>query len=356
MKSFYRYFIALLLVGLFVLPLNNTFAGNKDRSGQAGASELLINPWTRSAGWGGVSVSNSRGLESIYTNVAGLAFTQGFEIGFDHTQWLKGSDININSFGFATKMGDASVLGVSVMSMSFGEIDITTVDHPDGGIGTYSPNYLNVNVAYSRIFSNSIYGGINFKIISESISDMSAQGLAIDAGIQYVTGELENIKFGITLKNVGPTLKFTGDGLAFRVIPSGQTSAFTLEERKSEFELPAQLLIGAAYDFHIEGNNRLTLAGNFTSNSFSKDQFTGGLEFSLKEYLVLRGAYTYEEGINYDIYDAENRTNAFKGLSLGFSVQVPMNREKGSKFAFNYAFRSTDHFNNTHSFGALISM
>ena len=48
-----------------VLPLA-TIAGNKDRSGQAGASELLINPWARSSGWGGVNVANSFGLESIY--------------------------------------------------------------------------------------------------------------------------------------------------------------------------------------------------------------------------------------------------------------------------------------------------
>ncbi len=356
MKSFYRYFIALFLLGLIVMPTQENFAGNKDRSGQAGASELLINPWARSSGWGSVSVSGIRGLESMYVNVAGLAFTQGTEIGFTHTQWLKGSGIDINSFGFAQKMGESGVLGLSVMSMAFGDIQITTPSQPEGGIGTYSPNYLNVNIAYSRIFSNSIYGGINFKIISESISDMSAQGLAIDAGIQYVTGELENIKFGITLRNVGPTLKFTGDGLSLRVIPDEQTTAFTLEQRKEDFEMPAQLLIGAGYDFLFEGNSRLTLAGNFTSNSFSKDQFTGGLEFSLKDYLMLRAGYTYEDGIEKGIDDSENRTNAFKGISAGFTVQVPMNKERGTSFAFSYSFRAMDAFDNTHSFGAFITL
>ncbi|MFT4982326.1 MAG: hypothetical protein ACI9UR_002197, partial [Bacteroidia bacterium] len=33
-----------LLSGALVIP---TFAGNSDRAGQAGATELLINPWAR---------------------------------------------------------------------------------------------------------------------------------------------------------------------------------------------------------------------------------------------------------------------------------------------------------------------
>jgi hypothetical protein len=356
MKSFYRYLAAIFVLVLFLFPTENSKAGNKDRSGQAGASELLINPWSRSAGWGSVNVAGVRGLESMYVNIAGLGFTSGTQIGFVNTQWLKGSDIKINSFGFASKMGESGVLGISVMSMSFGEMDVTTTSQPEGGIGTFSPSYMNVNIGYARSFSSSIYGGINLKIISESISDMKAQGVAIDAGIQYVTGELENIKFGIALKNVGPTMNFSGDGLAMRVIPDDQTTSFTLEERKQAFEMPAQLLIGAGYDFLFEGNSRLTVAGNFTSNSFSKDQFTGGLEFSLREYVILRGSYTYEEGITDPYEDSENRTTVFSGISAGFTVQVPLNKEKGSSFAFDYAFRSTDSvFDNTHSFGVIVT-
>jgi len=80
-------------------------------------------------------------------------------------------------------------------------------------ITTFSPSLLNIALSYAKMFSNSIYGGISLKIISESIADAGTQGVAIDAGIQYVTGPTDNIKFGISMKNVGPTLKFTGCGL-----------------------------------------------------------------------------------------------------------------------------------------------
>ncbi len=349
MKNIYKSIIAVLLTAVLVLPMVS-FAGNKDRSGQAGASELLINPWARSSGWGGVNVANSFGLESIYTNVAGLAFTKKTELIFSHTQWLKGSEIGINNFGFAQKVGESSVLGVSVMTMSFGDLPITTTSLPEGGIGTFSPSYMNINVAYAKAFSNSIYGGFNFKVISESISDVGAQGVAIDAGIQYVTGEKENIHFGISLKNVGPTMKFKGDGLSIRSFLPGQESKFTVEHRSAEFEMPSQLNIGGSYAFLISEMHTVTLAGAFISNAFNKDQFVLGAEYKLKDYLMLRGGYTYEKGIN-----TTETTTCLTGPSAGMSVQVPINEEKKSMFSVDYSYRATNPFKGCHTMAVRLS-
>ncbi len=352
MNKIFKFFAAILLTGVLLIPSVQTYAGNKDRSGQAGASELLINPWARSSGWGGANVAGVVGLEGLFVNVAGIAHTKKTELIFSNTQWLQGSQIGINSFGLTQKVGQSGVLGLGIMSMNFGDIPITTEELPEGGIGNFSPNYMNINLAYSKAFSSSIYGGLNIKIISEVISDVSAQGVAIDAGIQYVTGPRENARFGITLRNVGPTMKFNGDGLSIRSLLPGQDSYFTLEQRSADFELPTQLAIGASYDFYISEMHRLSLAGNFVSNSFNKDQFIVGAEYELKSYLMLRGGYTYEEGIT----SKSERTTAFTGPSAGFTVAVPLDKEKGSSIAIDYSYRATDPFNGTHSIGARINL
>mgnify|MGYP000949861213 CR=1 FL=1 len=356
MKNFYRYTITVIVLTILLLPAYELTAGNPDRAGEAGASELLINPWAGSSGWGGASIACSRGLESLYTNVAGTAFTQRTELIFSNTTYLKGADINIMNFGFSQKVGEAGALSLSIMSMSFGDISRTTIDNPDPSdvnIGTFAPNLLNINIAYAKAFSNSIYGGFNLKIISESIADLSAQGIAIDAGIQYVTGAQENIKFGIALKNVGPTMRFSGDGLTFRGFYNqfSRTSP-TFVQPSSEFQLPAQLSIGGAYDFLFGENNRFTLAGAFISNSFTKDQFSLGGEFSLKDILVLRAGYLYEDGIT----NKPDRTTVFTGPSAGLSVQIPLNKEKGSIFSVDYSYRDTDPFDGVHTIGARISL
>ena len=342
--------LALCLVTLF--PAIRVNAGNEDRSGQAGASELMINPWARCSGWNGANSAGVRGLEAIYMNIAGTAFTTKTELIFSRTAWLKGSGVNINNFGISQRVGESGVLSIAVMSMSFGEMQITTVDLPEGGIGTFSPSLMNIGISYAKTFSNSIYGGVTFKIISESISDVSAQGIALDAGIQYVTGEAENIKFGISLKNVGPRMKFKGDGMSFRGFIPGNDNQFTVEQRSADFELPSLINIGAAYDFQLGENNRLTAAGNFTSNSFAKDQYILGLEYGFKTYLMLRAGYAYEKGLT----NKADRTTAYTGPCGGFTVEIPLNKEKGSSFGLDYSYRASDPFQGTHSVGVRINL
>ena len=244
MKYFYRY-LSLALIAMLVIPVSqSTFAGNKDRSGQAGASELLINPWTRSSGWGNVNMAKVTGVEAIWGNVAGAAFTQGTQIEFAYTDWLRGTGTSVIAFGLAQKVGDAGAFGLQVMSMNFGEVEITTTNSPDGGVGMYKPSMLNFALSYSKAFSNSIYAGIVIKMISESIADVSGFGIALDLGIQYVTGKDEQIAFGIALKNVGPKMKFSGDGLDIKaLLPGGQETLNTVSQRSMAFEMPAQLLL-----------------------------------------------------------------------------------------------------------------
>jgi len=340
---------------IILLSFSQVFAGNPQRVGQAGASELLINPWARTSGWGGANVASVRGLEGIYSNVAGLAFTKKTELIFSNTQWFKiggnESVSTINSFGFSQKAGESGVLGFAVMSMDFGEIEVTTVDKPEGGIGTYSPKFMNIGVSYAKIFSNSIYGGVTVKMISEQISNIGANGVALDAGIQYVTGAKDNMKFGISLKNVGPRISFTGDGLSFRgIVGDGDDYKMTVEQRSSELELPALLNIGMSYDVNVM-RHRITGAGTFTSNSFQKDQYRLGGEYSYREMFMVRLGYTYEEGIR----TPDTRTTALRGPSGGFTVEIPMG-ESGTTFGLDYSYRHTDPFQGSHTIGARINL
>ena len=350
-----KLFKSIVIVSLTILVLgysNTVFAGNKDRTGQAGATELLINPWASTAGWGNAGMSSVHGVEAMWSNVAGITATNSIDLNFSYTNWLNGSGVNAYSFGFLARVSESVVAGLYVMSFNPGEIYRTDTENPDMTLGTFKPTLMNINIAVAKSFSNSIHAGFVIKIINESISDMVGTGVAIDAGIQYVTGITDNIHFGITLKNIGPTMKFSGDGLTFSATPeSFWGSDLTVIHRADQFELPTQLNIAAAYDFNFNAGYRLTVAGNFTSNSFSKDQFTLGLEGSLKDYLVLRAGYSYEEGIWEDI-ESDECTNVNSGLSLGASVQAPLSEKM--KVSIDYSFRESKHFKGTHSIGARI--
>lgn len=353
MKNLFK---SIVIVSLTILVLgysNTVFAGNKDRSGQAGATELLINPWASTAGWANAGMASVHGVEAMWSNVAGITATNSIDLNFSYTDWLSGSEINAVSFGFLARVSESVVAGLYVMSFSPGVIETTTVENPDMTLGTFKPSLMNINIAVAKSFSNSIHAGFVLKIISESIPDMVGTGVGLDAGIQYVTGITDNIHFGITLKNIGPTMKFGGDGISFKVDPGSPIfdGSLTMNHRTDQFELPTQLNIAAAYDFNFSNGYRLTAAGNFTSNSFSKDQVTLGLEASFKDYLLIRGGYILENGIWSDI-ELDESSNVYSGLSLGASVQAPLG--ENMKVAIDYSFQQTHHWNNTHTIGARI--
>ena len=137
----------ILWLSLLAVP---AFAGNPDRAGSAGATQLLINPWARSAGWGLTNSARLRGVESMYGNIAGLARVRKTEIYFTSSRWLEGSGVKIQSGAIGQKIGESGVLGISFTSINYGEIQVTTVDQPDGGIGSFRPTSGNFAIAYSK--------------------------------------------------------------------------------------------------------------------------------------------------------------------------------------------------------------
>ncbi len=335
----------------------SSFAGNEDRTGEAGSTELLINPWSRSAAFGSAGVANRNGLAATFTNIAGLAFTNKTEIIFDRTSWLGGAGININAAGIAQRINESTVLSFSVMSMNFGEISITTPDQPEGGIGTFEPRLNNFNIGYAHEFSNSIYGGLNIKVISQSIANITGKSVAFDAGIRYVTGEEDHIKFGITLKNVGPTMSVSGDGLATSVLlQSGQVA--TLEQRSAAFELPSLLSIGGSYDFNFSETSKLTTAFAFTANSFSTDQFRLGADYSMdteKAAFHIIAGFVYQRGMFNKEFGFGSRLTALSGLSAGFAVDAIVGENKNN-IGLQYTYRTANPFNGVHSLGLTLNL
>jgi len=354
----------IIILSIILSSSTALFAGNPDRIGQAGAAQLNINGWGKSSGWGWAAVSSTKGLESIYNNIGGLAYTPKTEIIFSRTSWLMGSDININTFGFAQNLGGNGVLGVSIMSYDMGDIEITTNDQPDGGLGTYKPSFTNITAAFSKQFTREISGGVGFKIFSESSTNVKAQGIGLDAGIQYITTfkekqkiKKDDVKFGVSLKNIGPDARYSGDGLSVKLLNPITEIESTVNQRSSKFNLPTLMNISASYDMRLDKNDdtyfhRLTPALTFTNHAFSTNQFTTGIEYGYKEMFQLRAAYAYENGgLKYN-----TSTSASTGIMGGFTFELPVSKDSETTFALDYSYRHSNPFGGSHSFGVRLNI
>lgn len=346
---------AALLACAFGLS-TQVFAGNKDRTGQAGAMELLINPWGQGTGVFGMNGSYVKGLEAMKVNMAGLAYVKNFEVGLAYTAYLRGSKVTVSNLGLAQKVGNFGVIGLNIMSMGFGEITVTDYDHPDG-IGTYKPQYLTFQLGFAKEFSNSIHAGLGATFVSEQINNIHASGACFEAGVQYVTGKRDNFHFGVTLRNVGTNMRFSGNGLAFNTpLPENEDQQFTVNAPTEKFEMPTYLNFGISYDFYLDENrlkgeddvpkHRATVMGSFTSNSFNNDYLGAGVEYSYKEMFMLRAGYRYEKGIG----NSETSNTFYTGVSAGATVQTSLG-DKGPLLALDYSYRPTQRPNNgVHTF------
>jgi len=345
----------LIVAIIIALSCTTAFAGNTDRAGEAGAYQLLINPWARSSGFMGLNSVHVYGVEAMRLNVGGLAKLNRTQVVLSHNFWWRGSDISISAAGFGQKIGESGVMGISIMSTSVGDIEITNENLPDGTGATFSPSYFNMGLAYSHTFSNSISGGLTLRLINESISNVTASTVALDVGILYTAGNEDNFRFGIALRNVGAPMRYNGDGLAIPVIEPGGEYTVTLEQRAQKYELPTLLNIGVAYDFNFSEKNRLTLMGNFRSNSFTRDMIGLAAEFALLDMFMLRAGYRYEDGM-LDPFDEDGSTNIHNGYSGGFSVELPMGKESNNKFGLDYCYVATRMFKGTHKVSLRIDL
>ncbi len=343
-----------LLTGIFCLVAFNANAGNPDRQGEAGGYELLLNPWARNAGLHAITTSMAYGVEAMQINVAGLSRIHKTEFVIAHTRLFEGTGIRMNSIGLAQKMGENGAFGLALTAMDFGDILVTTVGNPEGGLGTYSPNFFNLALSYSHTFAQKVSVGILLRGISESIADVGAFGFALDAGVQYVSGAKDNFKFGVSLRNMGSPMKFSGEGLALLTPNPDPTDPYviTVTQRAAGFELPSMLNIGLSYDFWAGEHHRLTAVGNFTANSFSVDQLGAGLEYSFKEMFMARAGYRYDLGISPN--DPEHQL--YSGLSAGITIEVPTKKESTGRFAIDYAYLATLRFSGTHNFSIRYKM
>lgn len=351
MKYCSKYIPKAIVFATALLTFSTVFAGNPDRAGSAGGMQLLVNPWVRSNGVAGANMADATPVESMYLNVGGLAFVKKTEVAFTSVNYLSGADVHINTVGLAQRVGETGALGVTVSAYNFGDIHRTTTDTPEGDGTTFNVNMVNIGLSYSKAFSNSIYGGITLKVLNESVADLNATGIAIDAGIKYVTGERDQVKFGIALKNVGPPISFSGDGLSFQTQVPTDEYPFTAELRSANYELPSLVAIGFSYDFLLAENHNLTAHGTFIANSFTEDNYLIGAEYNFKRMFYLRAGYHYEPHIT----DDAQRRFVYTGFAAGAGLEFAFG-EKQTRVSLDYSYRASQPFNGTHCIGARISL
>jgi len=310
----------------------SVFAGDESRKGTTGAEELLIPVGARGIATGGAFVANLTGLESLFYNPAGLDVVPRTEAMFSYTNYL--ADINISYFAIGTSLGDFGSIAFDLKAFDFGDIPITTVQFPDGTGQNYSPSFITFGISYSKVLTDRISIGTNFKFISESIQSTNATGFAVDAGVQY--SFYSGLKLGVTVKNIGTNMQFSGQDLNTRTDIPGSTIGSadgTYQIVAETFQIPSFFELALTYDVNINEQNNVLLASTFVANNAFEDVMNFGLEYGFTNTFFVRGGYNVL---------LENTSDSIYGLTLGAGVDYKAGNDLS--IIFDYAYRDIKEF------------
>lgn len=333
-------FISLFVLACAVLIVfsGSAQAQNK-RVGTATGMELLIPVGGRDLAMGGSGIATSQGVNAIFWNPAGMGRMgkSSAEAMFSSMTYI--ADIGVSYGAVAASFGDFGVVGFSVKSLNFGDIPITTADDPEASSGRfYSPTMVNVGMSYARPLTDAIAVGGTIKVISNQIDQVSQSGFALDFGVQYngLAG-VQGLELGVTLKNIGPELKFDGPGL-LRVATStdGSRPAQRYSSVAASFELPSVVELGLAYDSKVGDNMSLSLNGAFSNNNLYNDEYKVGGELGIN----LDAVTVFGRGGVSLMPQAAEDENIFGG-TFGVGIFYPA---PGINITVDYGYRSVQYF------------
>ncbi len=330
--------IALFLISLLVVTM--AFAGTGKSVGTYGALELTIPTGARGVALSESNMATMSGADAMAYNPAGIAkLSTNMEAQLSKLNYL--ADIGVSYGSFVAKFGDMAI-GLSAKSLSFGDILHTTAEDPNGYQESYfSPKYITVSASVAKMFFDRVAFGATFKVISETFIQTSASGIAFDMGVQYKAATMP-LSLGVTLKNIGVKMKFSGNDSEQLLDPDGSedgTISEHFEVPGQAFEIPASLDIGLTYAVA----NMVNLHGVFKNNSFGFNEYRLGADYSMKTdaFGAWVGGGTSFISVDDNTDDWGDELDALTentyGISFGGGLSVPIS---GFVLGVEYGYKS----------------
>ncbi len=355
MKRMKRYFL-LCMIGLCAVcsSLNAQDKKNMFNPEQYSVPALIIAPDARGGSMGDIGAATEADANSQYWNPAKYPFCIGRAgVAVNYTPWLRQlvNDINLAYVSGFYRIGDYQAVSASLNYFSMGEV--STGSSVDGTADmTISPYEMSIDVAYSRMLSESFSAAVALRFIYSDItydySDDTSPGKAFAADIAlywnryFIAGSREcNFGLGLNISNIGSKISYGGDDNS-EFIPTNMRLGMNLlipfnEYNKLSIAADANKLLLPTYPKQQEGESDVDytdrvqreyydispISGIFKSfgdapNGFKEElqeiRWSFGLEYTYNDRFMLRGGYHHE---------SENKGNRkYFTVGAGFRMSV----------------------------------
>ena len=343
-------------VALFALAILLVFSATVrsqeiSRVGTSVGQFLKLGVGARAAALGEAYVALPGNPAALYWNPAGIAAIDKLSLMISHATLYSGLGVTHSFLGLTYPLGAGNTIGVSVTYLSTDDIEITTVDYPQGTGTYYAARDYCVGVSFGRFVTDRLSLGVTLKFVREGIYRETAQTLAADFGSVLNTGLL-GIKLGMCLSNFGGNMKLSGEDLRVsqdRYRNNPAEHEVNADLTTEAWPLPMTFRMGISTDLVGTGgqlvnseSNRLTLLIDTFDPNDALLRSNMGIEYEWNNILALRGGYhgLPVEKDNFKSYDTASYT--FGGglhYNLGWT-----------DFQLDYALTNFQILGDTHQF------
>lgn len=311
--------IKILFLILSLVQISSVSAEEFAPVGTAVAQFLEIGLGARSTGMGEAVTAVIDDASAVFWNPAGLADVQHLNLYTAYNTWPAG--ISIGGLSAALKLGSVGTIGINTVYLMTDDMEITTIDNPEGTGEYFAISNFSLGLTYSRYLTDKVSVGVTTKLVHEGYWDYSYSTWAIDLGTLYRTG-FHGLNIAMSILHFGPEIKFSGDYIDYSDVKSygsdpPETKTF------ETYSLPVNFRFGISMDL-IDGRvNRLKTAMDLVHSNNNLEQYNLGLEYSLNRMIFVRSGYRFniDEG----------------GLAFGGGIKLGMGKNLNLCADYSYA-------------------
>ncbi len=299
---------------------------------------MEIEVGARAIGMGCAFVAVANDATAIFWNPAGLSRISKSEATLIHTNWLVGT--NFDFVGVVVPMGYLGSIAVNVISLSTDEMEVRTVQRPEGTGEKFSYGDLSAGLSYAKNLTDRFSIGVNAKYISQRIWHMKAKGVAFDIGTLFKT-RFNGLMIGMSISNFGASMKMEGKDVFVNYDEApqfgGSNDRIPASKLTDKFPLPLLFRVGVAMDILKSGSSRLTIAADAGHPNDNTEYINMGMEYVFNKNIALRFGYK-----NLFTLDTE------EGFTAGFGTKLKL--AGGVALKIDYAYQDFGRLQNAQRF------
>jgi hypothetical protein len=226
--------------------------------GATGMAFLKLGTDARSAALSGATIAIASGAAATTQNPAGLAIAPdpwtSVDVLFTHREWIQ--DTRIEYLGVRVALDSSQAIGVSLSSLSTGDIEIR--ERPGPAQGTFAARNAAIGLSYARGFG-ALELGLTVKLLYEKILVDDATGFAVDIGGRWESS-LPGLLVGAAIQHLGGMGALRDKATVLPMtLRAGPAYGIRWEQPRADV-----LIAGDVAYIPEEGEAYASLAGEFT--------------------------------------------------------------------------------------------